>query len=92
MLFCWSLWKARPGKSKEATARRLDWQWPEGIRVIGEYWPQAAYPSLASIPKADSVVPIVASTAAGDDVFEITVFPAITAEEGMAMARQSMSK
>jgi len=87
MLFA-ALLKIRAGSGKERMARRLEWQYPEGVRVVGEYWLQTNDPAVVSIFEADSIAQIVATTVAWDDVFDITVVPAIAAEEGLKLAKQ----
>jgi len=89
MLFV-ALLKVRSGTIKERMARRLQWQPPEGMRPVAEYWLQTPDPSVISISEADSVAPIMAALAAWDDVFDITVVPAISAEEGIELAKQMM--
>jgi len=91
MLFV-TLLKSRASTSMERIARRLEWQYPEGVRVVAEYWLQTPDPSVVAVTEADSIGPIMAATAPWEDVFDITVIPAVTAEEGMAIARQAMSK
>lgn len=89
MLFV-ALLKVRAGTTKERMARRVQWQYPEGARLVAEYWLQTTDPACISIMEADSIAPIMAATAAWDDVFEITVVPAVTAEEGLRLAKQMM--
>ncbi len=89
MLFA-ALLKAKAGTTKERMARRVQWQYPEGVRLVAEYWLQTTDPAGVSIFEADSIAPIMAATAAWDDVFEITVVPAVAAEEGLRLARQMM--
>jgi len=89
MLFA-TLCKVRAGTAKERMARRLEWQFPEGVRVVAEYWLQTNDPQVVLIIEADSVAPIIAATAAWDDVFYMTVVPAITAEEGLQLAKQML--
>jgi len=89
MLFV-ALLKVRSGTIKERMARRLQWQPPEGMRPVAEYWLQTPDPSVISISEADSIAPIMAALAAWDDVFDITVVPAISAEEGIELAKQMM--
>jgi len=72
---------------KETIARRAQWQYPEGVRVVGEYWLQGD-PTVISILEADSVAPIMAVTTEWGDAFSITVLPAVTAEEGLELAKQ----
>jgi hypothetical protein len=88
MLFV-ALLKATGGTPKETIARRAQWQYPEGMRVVAEYWLQCN-PVVISIIEADSIAPIVAISVEWDDVFDITVVPAITAEDGLQLARQMM--
>lgn len=88
MLFV-ALLRATGESPKETIARRVQWQYPEGVRVVGEYWLQGD-PTVVSILEADSVGPIMAITTQWADVFGITVLPAVTAEEGLELAKQMM--
>jgi hypothetical protein len=87
MLFV-ALGNARAGTSRERIARRLQWSYPEGMRVIGEYWLQTPTPTIIAIAEADSIGPIMAATSAWDDVVGWTVVPAVSAEEGMELAKK----
>jgi len=89
MLFV-ALMAATGGTAEERIARRLEWQYPEGIRPVAEYWLQSAEPTVISVFEADSNAAIMALTIAWTDVFDITVVPAVTGEQGMEMARQMM--
>ena len=55
-----------------------------------EYWLQTGDPAVIAIYEADSVAPIMAITAERGDVFDITVVPAVTEEEGLELAKQMM--
>jgi len=74
----------------ERVARRVQYQHPEGVRTIAEYWLQTDDPHVVAIFEADSIAPIMAMTAEWGDMFDITVVPAITAEEGIELAKQMM--
>lgn len=87
MLFV-TLGTARAGTTKERVGRRLQWSYPEGMRVIGEYWLQTDDPTLVVVAEADTIVPIMAATGDWDDVFSFSVFPAVTAEQGMEIAKK----
>ena len=89
MLFV-ALLKVTGGTPKENIARRAQWQYPEGIQPVAEYWLQTGDPVVIAIFEADSVAPIMAITTEWGDVFDITVVPAITAEEGLQLAKQMM--
>lgn len=80
------------GTPQERIARRAQWQNPEGANVVAEYWLQTTNPQVVAIFEADSVAPILAVTAAWGDVFDITVVPAVTAEEGLQLAQQMMQE
>jgi len=83
------LFKAIPGgpPMQELLTRRAQWQPPEAIQPVAEYWPQTPDPAVIVIVEADSVPPLMAVSAAWGDAFHISVFPAITAEDGLEAAR-----
>ena len=85
MLFV-ALGRVRSGTIKERVARRIEWKSPEGLKPIAEYWLQGE-PSVISIAEADSVGPIMAAISDWDDVISWTVLPAISAEQGLEMAK-----
>lgn len=76
---------------QEGGSRRLQWQYPEGMSVLAEYWLETDSPRVVSIVEADGVEPFGATRMHWGDLFEIQVFPAVTAEQGMQMLRQAMS-
>jgi hypothetical protein len=60
------------------------------MKPIEEYWLQLPNPSVVSIFEADNIAPIMAATAEWGDVLDISVYPAITASEGLKLAKQMM--
>ncbi len=58
--------------------------------MLAEYWLTTDHPKLISIAEADDIGPILAALSAWDDVFSFTVVPAVTAEQGLAFAKQMM--
>jgi hypothetical protein len=86
MLFV-TIGKAKAGTTKERVARRMQWSYPEGMHVIAEYWLQNCEAELVVAAEADSIAPIMAATSAWDDVFNFTVTPAVTAEQGLEIAK-----
>jgi hypothetical protein len=87
MLFV-TIGKVRAGTTKERVARRMQWSYPEGMRLIAEYWLQDCDAQLVVVAEADSIAPIMAATSAWDDVFNFTVTPAVTAEQGLEIAKR----
>ena len=78
------------GTAEERIARRAEWQYPEGTRPVAEYWLQGTNPSVISVFEADSNEAVFALTVAWSDVFDIDVVPALTGEQGLALAAQMM--
>ena len=76
---------------QEGVARRLQWDYPESVRVLGEYWLETEAPRVIAVMEAQSMEALGQLRMDWDDMFEIEVFPAVTAEQGMEMARQAMS-
>jgi len=89
MLFV-TLGSVRAGTDRERIARRMGWSYPPGVKVVAEYWLQTDTPKLIVITEADDVALVMAATSQWDDVFSLTVVPAVTAEQGMAIAKQLM--
>jgi hypothetical protein len=87
MLFV-TLGTVRAGTTKERVGRRLQWSYPEGVKLIGEFWLQTPDPNLVVITEADSIAPIMAATSAWDDVYSFTVVPAVSAQEGLEIAKR----
>jgi hypothetical protein len=66
-----------------ALMRRAAWQYPQGIRLIAEYWPMASGVQVISIFSADSFDKVLELVFEWNDVFDIDVHPAVSAEEGL---------
>ena len=92
MLFV-TLLTTKPGSTfQEGGARRLQWTYPEGLNVLGEYWLETDSPRVVSIVEADGMEPFGQLRMRWGDLFEIEVFPAVTSEQGMQMLRQAMAQ
>jgi hypothetical protein len=77
---------------REGTMRRFDYIYPEGMKILGEYWLATDDPCVILVVEADSMAPLMAAVADWDDVFEITIVPATTAEEGMRFAKDRLAQ
>ena len=84
MLFV-NIGKSLPGDARPKIARRVNWDYPEGLRVIAEYWLQLPDVTVISIFEADSIAPILAANTEWSDAFSWTTVPAIPAEDGIAL-------
>jgi hypothetical protein len=66
-----------------ALMRRAGWQFPDGIKVIAEYWPLSGEYQVVTVFSAETVAPIMEIEFEWDDVFDMTVTPAVSADEGL---------
>jgi len=66
-----------------ALMRRAAWKYPEGVRVIAEYWPTAAAVQVVTIFSADSFDSLMELELEWSDVFDIDIHPAVSADEGL---------
>jgi hypothetical protein len=64
-------------------ARRVGWQYPEGVRMIAEYWPLSSAVPVVGIWSAESIEKLMEVFFEWNDVFDIDIHPAVSAEEGM---------
>ena len=63
--------------------RRSAWKYPDGIRVIAEYWPSASDVQVVTIFSAEDYAAIMEIVFEWNDIFDIQIYPAISAEEGL---------
>jgi Protein of unknown function (DUF3303) len=76
---------------QEGVARRMQWDYPEGANVLAEYWLETEAPRVVAVMEAESMDAFGQIRMDWGDMFEIEVFPAVTGEQGLEMARQAMS-
>ena len=69
----------------------LQWSYPEGANVLAEYWLETDSPRVISIMEAYGMEPFWQIRMQWGDLFEIEVYLAVTAEQGMGMLRQAMA-
>ncbi len=72
-----------PAERDAALMRRASWQYPDGVKVTTEYWPFSAEYQVVTVFAADSFAPIMEIVFEWNDVFEFSIFPAVSAEEGL---------
>ncbi len=66
-----------------ALMRRAAWKYPDGIRVIAEYWPISSSATVVTIFSTDSPDALMELELEWGDVFDIDVYPAVSAEDGL---------
>src|SRR3954454_20894378 len=89
MLFVMVL-KAHSETLQMRTIRRLHWEYPESLKIVGEYWLESDDPSAIVVLEAESMDMLTACTMAGEGGMDIEVFQATTAEQGLEALRQKM--
>jgi Protein of unknown function (DUF3303) len=66
-----------------ALMRRAGWQYPDGLKVVAEYWPMSGEYQVVSVFSAETIAPLMELEFEWNDVFDITVSPAMSADEGL---------
>ena len=66
-----------------ALMRRAVWQYPDGVKLIAEYWPMSGEYQVVTVFAAETIAPIMEIEFEWNDVFDVTVSPAISADEGL---------
>ena len=71
-------------KLEQLLRNRAEYEFPEGIKPIAEYWGPKDSPAVISIFEADDAAPILESTVPWIDYFETTdLFPVVSVDEGL---------
>jgi hypothetical protein len=76
---------------RERTMRRFDYTYPEEMKIVGEYWLATDDPCVILVVEAASMVPLLTALADWDEFFDITIVPAVTAEDGMRFAKERLA-
>jgi hypothetical protein len=71
-------------KLVQMVQKRAEYQPPEGIEPIAEYWAPKDSPAVIAIFEADDAAQILGLVADWQDYFTTDVFPVVSAEEGLA--------
>ena len=75
-----------------ALGRRATWKYPEGIKVIAEYWPLSSAVQVVSLLAAESIEKIMELVYEWNDVFDIDVYPAVSADEGLRIGPEVLAR
>jgi len=73
-------------------ARRAAWQYPAGITPIAEYWPLAASVQVVSIFSADDFAAAFELSLQWNDIFDIAIYPAVSAPEGLRIGQEVFAR
>jgi hypothetical protein len=72
-------------------ARRAEWQYPAGVKVVHEVW-RATAPEIISTFECDSYEGIMAIQLAWQDFMQMNVSPAVVPEQGLQIGAKLMKK
>jgi hypothetical protein len=74
-----------------ALKRRATYEFPKGFKHLAEYW--ASGPVVVTVAfEAESYAPIIEFTMDWQDAFDIAVYPATTAEEGLKLGAEALRR
>jgi hypothetical protein len=75
----------------QGLARRAEWKWPAGVKVVHEVW-RASAPEVITAFECDSYEPIMAIQLAWQDFMQINVSPATLPEQGLQIGAKLLGK
>lgn len=82
-----ALWSLKEGvdqaKLAEIMGRRAEWEFPQGMTLIAEYWSPRNAPAVVSIFEVDDAATLMINSVAWVDALEVDIFPVVTWEEGL---------
>jgi hypothetical protein len=75
-----------------AMVRRAGWKYPDGLRMIAEYWPTGSAVQVVSIFSADDFTGVMELQLEWSDVFDIDIYPAVSAEDGLKVGSDLLGR
>jgi hypothetical protein len=72
--------------------RRTAWDYPAGIKVIAEYWPMGVAVQVVTIFSAEDPAALLQLEFEWNDLFDIDITPAVSAEEGLRLGPDVFAK
>ena len=95
MLYVMTL-KWQQGLSREqrdgALMRRAGWNYPNGVKLHGEYWPSSESLAVVSVFETDDPAALMELGFTWGDVFQLEITPAVTAEDGLRIGPEVMAR
>jgi len=76
-------------EQQAALGRRATYQFPDGYRAVAEYF-LAGPTQVINVGEAETFEPLFKLILDWQDVFDIAVYPAVTAEEGLQIGARLM--
>jgi len=87
-------WKQGLSRSQRdgALVNRAGWKYPAGVEIVAEYWPATDDPAVVSIFRTADYKALMEIELTWGDVFDIKMFPAVSAEEGLNIGPDAMAQ
>ena len=95
MLYVMTLkWQQGLGREQRdgALMRRAGWNYPNGVKLHGEYWPSSESLAVVSVFETDDPAALMELGFTWGDVFQIEITPAVTAEDGLRIGPEFMAR
>ncbi len=74
-----------------ALSRRALWKWPKGAKAVAEFWSFGNAPLVYSVFEASDVAAVWRMVADWDDVFDVSIVPVMTAEQGLQLGPEVLA-
>ncbi|HWC38946.1 MAG TPA: DUF3303 family protein [Acidimicrobiales bacterium] len=75
-----------------ALMHRASWNYPAGVQLVAEYWPATEDPAVVSIFRTEDFAALMEVQLTWGDIFDITVVPAVSAEDGLKIGPEVMGR
>ncbi len=82
-------------KMMECIARRAEYEYPEGIEPIAEYWPAGVgheTPAVVAIWRAEDFSPFLGMEMLWSEYFDMKWFPIVDAKDGIKFLTEAMEE
>ena len=89
MLLRWKQGLARDDRDG-ALVQRAGWKYPDGVKLIAEYWPAADDPAVVSVFQTDDYAGLMEIGMTWGHLFDVTILPAVSAEDGLKVGPEVM--
>ena len=83
---------ATQAKVAEAIARRTEYKFPEGTKLISEYWTPVGSPAVIAVIEATEPAALMMNSLAWLDVFDVHIYPVTEWQEGAQKLGKLLTK
>ncbi len=76
----------------EVLMRRTEWDHPDSVEVLGEWWPASSSTAVVVAFETDDYEEIMEIDLTWGDAFEIEMSPAVTPDEGLELGPRILER